>query len=1688
MNLTRISSWTSMLVCFTILILCIVPSFSAFNMNQTEPNTVGKTSQIDEPLSTPVRDATPAEVTWNLIGASTLASAPWGSADFPHRLSEDDGSLCQMSEEFDGTNWKFDLRFRTRLTYVHRYLTHQLRLDFTQVWSLTPEDLKFYIALGTSSGSEGSYSFVGQLSGPGLHTFSLEQDILFDSSIISARYVYVRILGAIETSDPSNGNIWNFDLLQIAYCNFAPRLKSANVDRMEGDVVYARLGASGNNYATITIEAECWDGGSEFTGIFLRYENGADYWQASWTTILPFPDTSLSQSSNWVEYIDGEFSISYTTVTVTWYIRFNWNHPETVGMELTLRTLATTLEPVIVEMPWRVETGLDMVTTPSIEESRVRTGGSCSYSGDIEYSGSSGHWSPLPSEVDILVRRNNPEVSDWIYTTQPNDDGTFTVEPNTASISSINTFELKAVAHGTATNLLSSTYSDTVIGDCVVVTSVGSEYYNSAYGGGVRNAGQTETLFLELEWESSSLAITSANSVTWSAEIDRVTMNYDNEDSRWEGVTYLRSTVGEQVYDDLIVVVDEITYAIVGDPSYRVVWDEILVLTTIIEGGDDYVNIGNSVTIRVTAELDYLGHTLVPGVDTLYMNGIAMSNGGTCFIYSLSYAFPNFVTLSVDYANALEATYGITKVSSGVPSVSCTWDTFAVDLSVDDAHASITDTVRVWACVTRAYDASIFTSSMGTVTLRHTTGSDVSMTYSPEEQMWYADMTQTSIGQWVYYIYSISDSIEGITTVGKGLHFDGFDDYVDCGSDSSLDLTSSLTLSAWFYGDGSSWSDGMYLLAKKDANNAQYSLYINDDGTLRLVYYNGAIREIDLQSGVTRNSWHHIIVTISGIIMNAWYDGTHVQDDYTMPVALVSYSSVPLYLGAQKSGTGTDHHLEGFLAEVLIYSTILTDSQCELLYQGEYPTDTNLELHLKRTSIYSAGSDWIDISTNTNDGTINGACMLIGSIPMRSDEIVRIIWDGVIITLTNPIYQTLELGENATGIIVTAYYAYEYLPFDGIVELNNTIFSYMTPGQRGYTVSSVSGGSYNITVILQNDETYAIWVLKESILYLEPSETSILVSTVYDPQFFSIEIFLTDSELDLIPGWVNLSICGDWYSVYCNGIVTSVFNYTPVYSGVHILDAFFQGDLDYSPAETNILLTAVAREIVFASDISTTMIPMTPIDYGFLQVYDYSFQGEYQNVMYLRNFPINASFSIWWTISSDYGYPRTFMGTWYILSGEGYGTVVLPWDLDGNGRLSDTDFTCYIIILLDGLGIYENSTIEVTVNILQPLEIDLQIPALTYSDESTVSLHLCPLYDYSYSEGLDITINLYVSSDNSSWVFICEATTESGWLTIDWMCTYLGSLFFKIETETTDLYTESIDHAYSVAGKESTVLTIAQVGNFTYSDQGVLTACLLTDDGEPLYGYSIYLEIMDGSWISIGSGLTNESGYASILWIPTLPAGLYSIQLRAALAESQYYLMADNPEGELTIGKEITVVTIDSTTAAQGYVHARVTDDEGNPISQMQVHFYLGSEHDYQGAGTTDNDGYARLNITFNNGELIKAVVNEDDFYYGSTQEVTVALPPDLMFIGTVVCSIFLVAAGIAVGRKVILGRRVLSTPSVSPEVSRALEEERDSIPERVREYSERKIAELDEMSRDGGVPSDADPEGKVEWNLDSED
>jgi hypothetical protein len=88
----------------------------------------------------------------------------------------------------------------------------------------------------------------------------------------------------------------------------------------------------------------------------------------------------------------------------------------------------------------------------------------------------------------------------------------------------------------------------------------------------------------------------------------------------------------------------------------------------------------------------------------------------------------------------------------------------------------------------------------------------------------------------------------------------------------------------------------------------------------------------------------------------------------------------------------------------------------------------------------------------------------------------------------DPADQRIDVGTNATGILVSAIYAFDGAAFDGSFTLNNTNFVYATPQKQGYTVLTSAGDAHEISAILTNDATFCIWdrILVASVVVDEP--------------------------------------------------------------------------------------------------------------------------------------------------------------------------------------------------------------------------------------------------------------------------------------------------------------------------------------------------------------------------------------------------------------------------------------------------------------------------------------------------------------------------------------------------------------------------------------------------------------------------
>jgi hypothetical protein len=170
-------------------------------------------------------------------------------------------------------------------------------------------------------------------------------------------------------------------------------------------------------------------------------------------------------------------------------------------------------------------------------------------------------------------------------------------------------------------------------------------------------------------------------------------------------------------------------------------------------------------------------------------------------------------------------------------------------------------------------------------------------------------------------LWTSSGAIDG------GLSFDGDGDYVDCGNGSSLDLTGSITLSAWINPDSLSGT----IISKRQYRDAQY-LFDFDNGALRFCWYNGGWKVVSYDASGLTSQWSHVAVTYDSVTdaVVLYLDGSAVASDTQSPGLL--RNSIPVCIGAWVAGGNAKNAFDGKVDQVKIFDSALSAGDVLTLY------------------------------------------------------------------------------------------------------------------------------------------------------------------------------------------------------------------------------------------------------------------------------------------------------------------------------------------------------------------------------------------------------------------------------------------------------------------------------------------------------------------------------------------------------------------------------------------------------------------------------------------------------------------------------------------------------------------------------------------------------------------------------------
>jgi hypothetical protein len=208
--------------------------------------------------------------------------------------------------------------------------------------------------------------------------------------------------------------------------------------------------------------------------------------------------------------------------------------------------------------------------------------------------------------------------------------------------------------------------------------------------------------------------------------------------------------------------------------------------------------------------------------------------------------------------------------------------------------------------------------------------------------------------------------------VGGALQFDGVDDYVDCGSDASLNmLTSDWTAEAWFKTTQITRGT-IFRKNRTDAWDPSYYIEINVayEGDLEVRISDGTNTSIagrNKDSNVNDGQWHHVAMVRTSTQLLVFLDGNLWDSGDASAVGSVDTNEV-LVIGREKQGASLENEFDGLIDEVRIYNRALSAEEIRYHYNRGGPV-----AHWKFDE--GSGTTTYDGTNNNNDGTLgDGTC------------------------------------------------------------------------------------------------------------------------------------------------------------------------------------------------------------------------------------------------------------------------------------------------------------------------------------------------------------------------------------------------------------------------------------------------------------------------------------------------------------------------------------------------------------------------------------------------------------------------------------------------------------------------------------------------------------------------------------------
>jgi uncharacterized repeat protein (TIGR01451 family) len=167
--------------------------------------------------------------------------------------------------------------------------------------------------------------------------------------------------------------------------------------------------------------------------------------------------------------------------------------------------------------------------------------------------------------------------------------------------------------------------------------------------------------------------------------------------------------------------------------------------------------------------------------------------------------------------------------------------------------------------------------------------------------------------------------------VGQAFSLNGTTAYVSAPDNTSLHLTSALTIEGWFFLTGGS---GVRTIVAKTVGASfsnSFVVYIAANGAIAAGYGDtGSIDAFSTSTFPTTSAWHHFAYTYDGTTQQLWLDGASAGSAAATPA--IGYDTHPLVIGADIDNESLTGFFPGRIDEVTIYNRVLSSTEVQTVY------------------------------------------------------------------------------------------------------------------------------------------------------------------------------------------------------------------------------------------------------------------------------------------------------------------------------------------------------------------------------------------------------------------------------------------------------------------------------------------------------------------------------------------------------------------------------------------------------------------------------------------------------------------------------------------------------------------------------------------------------------------------------------